>query len=217
MNDIKEINEKLSDTYERLEQAYLESIKTLRYTIEAKDMYTRGHSDRVSAYSVLIGKKLGLSDEDLHTLNIGGLFHDIGKIGVPDSILLKDSKLTDEEYSQIKQHPNIGVHILSNATIFNDILPIVEHHHEKYDGTGYPGKLAGNDIPYLARITAVADSFDAMASRRAYRDSLSLDQIISEFERCKGTQFDPELADLFLDILRNHYDEIKEIQEKYKA
>lgn len=217
MNDIKEINIKLSDTYEKLEQAYLESIKTLRYTIEAKDMYTRGHSDRVAAYSVLIGKKLGLSEEDLHTLNIGGLFHDIGKIGVPDSILLKEAKLTDDEYSQIKQHPNIGVHILSNATIFNDILPIVEHHHERYDGTGYPGKLAGNDIPYLARITAVADSFDAMASKRAYRASLSLDQIIFEFERCKGTQFDPELADLFLDILRNHYDEIKEIQEKYKA
>ena len=217
MNEIKEINAKLSDTYEKLEQAYLESIKTLRYTIEAKDVYTRGHSDRVAAYSVLMGKKLGLSSEDLRNLEIGGLFHDIGKIGVPDSILLKDSRLTDEEYSQIKQHPNIGVHILSNASIFNDILPIVEHHHEKYDGTGYPGKLAGENIPYLARIAAIADSFDAMASRRAYRDSLSIDTIISEFERCKGTQFDPELDDLFLDILKNHYDEIREIQEKYKG
>ena len=216
MNEIKQINTKLSDTYEKLEQAYLDSIKTLRYTIEAKDVYTRGHSDRVAAISVLIGKKLGLSDEDLHTLEIGGLFHDIGKIGVPDSILLKEAKLTDEEYSQIKQHPNIGVHILSNASIFDDILPIVEHHHEKYDGTGYPGKLAGNDIPYLARITTIADSFDAMASRRAYRESLDLNTIISEFERCRGTQFDPELDDLFLDILRNHYDEIQKIQEKYK-
>ena len=217
MNEIKEINEKLSNTYEKLEQAYLDSIKTLRYTIEAKDMYTRGHSDRVAAYSVLIGKKLGLSDEDLHTLEIGGLFHDIGKIGVPDSVLLKESRLTDEEYSQIKQHPNIGVHILSNASIFDDILPIVEHHHEKYDGTGYPGRLAGNDIPYLARIATIADSFDAMASKRAYRDSLSIDKIISEFERCRGTQFDPELDDLFLDIIKNHFDEIKEIQEKYKG
>ena len=217
MNEIKKINNELSDTYEKLEQAYLESIQTLRYTIEAKDEYTRGHSDRVAAYSVLIGKKLGLSDSDLRTLEIGRLFHDIGKIGVPDSILLKDSKLTDDEYSQIKQHPNIGVHILSNAAIFNDILPIVEHHHEKYDGTGYPSKLAGNDIPYLARITSIADSFDAMASRRAYRSSLDLDKIISEFERCKGTQFDPQLADMFLDILRNHFDEIKEIQEKYKG
>ncbi len=216
MNEIKEINNELSDTYSKLEDAYLESIETLRNTVEAKDIYTRGHSDRVSAYSVLIGKKLGLSEADLKTLELGGLFHDIGKIGVPDSILQKDSKLTDDEYSQIKQHPNIGVHILSHATIFKDILPIVEHHHEKFDGSGYPSKLAGNSIPYLARIAAIADSFDAMNSRRSYRDALSLDTIISEFERCKGSQFDPELADLFLDILRNDFEEIKEIQEKYK-
>lgn len=216
MNQIKKINAELSDTYEKLEKAYLDSIQTLRYTIEAKDIYTRGHSDRVAAFSVLIGQKLGLSDKDLRTLQIGGLFHDIGKIGVPDSILQKEGKLTDDEYSQIKQHPNIGVHILSNATIFEDILPIVEHHHEKYDGTGYPGKLAGEDIPYLARIAAIADSFDAMSSRRAYRDSLPLDKIISEFMRCRGTQFDPKLDDLFIDILENHFDEIKAIQEKYK-
>ena len=216
MNQIKKINAELSDTYEKLEKAYLDSIQTLRYTIEAKDIYTRGHSDRVAAFSVLIGQKLGLSDKDLRTLQIGGLFHDVGKIGVPDSILQKEGKLTDDEYSQIKQHPNIGVHILSNATIFEDILPIVEHHHEKYDGTGYPGKLAGEDIPYLARIAAIADSFDAMASRRAYRDSLPLDKIISEFMRCRGTQFDPKLDDLFIDILENHFDEIKAIQEKYK-
>ena len=216
MNQIKKINEELSDTYEKLEQAYLESIQTLRYTVEAKDTYTRGHSDRVAAFSVLIGQKLGLSDRDLRTLQIGGLFHDVGKIGVPDSILQKEGKLTDDEYSQIKQHPNIGVHILSNATIFEDILPIVEHHHEKYDGTGYPGKLAGEDIPYLARIAAIADSFDAMSSKRAYRDSLPLDKIISEFMRGRGTQFDPELDDLFIDLLENHFDEIKAIQEKYK-
>ena len=217
MNEIKHINDKLTDTYDKLEQAYLDSIQTLRYTVEAKDIYTRGHSDRVSEYSVLIGEKLGLPESDIRTLRIGGLFHDIGKIGVPDSILQKDSKLTDDEYSQIKQHPNIGVHILSNASIFDDILPIVEHHHEKYDGSGYPGKLSGNDIPYLARITSIADSFDAMASKRAYRDSLELSTIISEFKRCRGTQFDPELCDLFLDILENHYDEIKEIQDKYKS
>lgn len=216
MNEIKKINEKLSATYQELEKAYMESIQTLRYTVEAKDSYTRGHSDRVSEFSVLLGKYLGLSDKDLKTLRLGGLFHDIGKIGVPDTILQKADKLTDDEYSQIKQHPNIGVHILSNATIFNDILPIVEHHHERYDGRGYPGMLKGEEIPYLARITAVVDSFDAMSSNRAYRDSLPLDTIISEFERCKGTQFDPQIDDVFLDILRNHYDEIKEIQEKYK-
>ena len=215
MHEIKKINDELKDTYEKLEQAYLESIETLRYTVEAKDTYTRGHSDRVSEFSVLIGKKIGLSDQDLRTLQIGGLFHDIGKIGVPDTILQKESKLTDDEYSEIKNHPSIGVHILSNATIFKDIIPIVKHHHERYDGHGYPSQLKGEEIPYLARITAIADSFDAMTSRRSYRDALPLDVVKEEFRKNKGTQFDPELADVFLDILENHFDEIKEIQDKY--
>ena len=216
MNLIKDINKQLQDTNEKLEKAYLESIQTLRYTVEAKDTYTRGHSDRVSEYSVLIGKHLGLSDDDLKTLRIGGLFHDIGKIGVPDSILLKTSRLTDDEYSEIKNHPSIGAHILSDATIFQDIIPIVKHHHERFDGNGYPSKLKGEDIPYLARITAIADSFDAMTSRRTYRDSLSLDIVKAEFEKNKGSQFDPKLADIFLDILNNHYDEIESIQQQYK-
>lgn len=216
MNEIKKINKELSDTYEKLEKAYLESVQTLRYTVEAKDSYTRGHSDRVSEYSVLLGKYLNLPEETLNTLRIGGLFHDVGKIGVPDSILQKESKLTDNEYSEIKNHPSIGAHILSTATIFHDIIPIVKHHHEKYDGTGYPGRLQGENIPYLARIAAVADSFDAMTSRRTYRDSLPIDVVIAEFRKCKGTQFDPKLADVFLDILENHFDEIKAIQEKYK-
>ena len=216
MQEIKSINEKLSDTYKQLEQAYMESIQTLRYTVEAKDTYTRGHSDRVSEYSVLIGKKLGLSDDELKKLQVGGLFHDIGKIGVPDSILLKEGKLSDDEYSEIKNHPNIGAHILSTASIFKDIIPIVKHHHERYDGRGYPGQLAGDNIPYLARIAAVADTFDAMTSKRSYRDPLPLDYVISEFEKCKGTQFDPNIADAFIDILKNDYDKIKEIQDKYK-
>ena len=215
MNEIKKINDELSDTYVKLEHAYLDSIQTLRYTVEAKDTYTRGHSDRVSEFSVLIGRHLNLPDADIDTLRIGGLFHDIGKIGVPDSILQKEAKLTDDEYSQIKQHPNIGIHILSHAKIFQNILPIVEHHHEKYDGSGYPGRLAGQNIPYLARITSIADSFDAMNSRRSYRDSLPMDVIIGEFKRCKGTQFDPEITEAFLDILENHFDEIQEIQDKY--
>ncbi len=215
MNEIKHINEELKDTYEKLEKSYLESIETLRFTVEAKDFYTRGHSDRVAKYSVLIGKSLHLSDGDLKTLQIGGLFHDIGKIGVPDIILQKESKLTDDEYSEIKNHPSIGAHILSTATIFKDIIPIVKHHHERYDGRGYPSQLKGEEIPYLARITAIADSFDAMTSKRTYRDSLPLETVISEFKRCKGTQFDPELTDVFLDILENHFDKIKEIQEKY--
>lgn len=216
MNEIKRMNEELSDTYEKLEKAYLDSIETLRFTVEAKDPYTRGHSDRVSEYSVLIGQKLGLSEEDIKTLRVGGLFHDIGKIGIPDSILLKEAKLTDDEYSQIKNHPSIGAHILCNAEVFKDIIPIVKHHHEKFDGTGYPSRLKGEDIPYFARIAAVADTFDAMTSKRTYRNALSIDIVRAEIERCSGTQFDPEIAKVFLNILDNDYAEIEKIQEKYK-
>lgn len=140
MQEIKSINAELHDAYDQLEKAYLESVETLRYTVEAKDSYTRGHSDRVSEYSVLIGKHLNLPEADLKILKIGGLFHDVGKIGVPDAILLKETKLTDDEYSEIKNHPSIGAHILSNASIFQDVIPIVKHHHERYDGNGYPRK-----------------------------------------------------------------------------
>ena len=216
MQTIKQINEELKESKENLEKAYLESIEMLRYTVDAKDTYTRGHSDRVSEYSVLIGKNLGLSDTELHTLKIGGLFHDIGKIGIPDSILQKESHLSDDEYSQIKNHPSIGKHILSNATIFKDIIPIVYHHHEKYDGHGYPTGLAGESIPLFARIAAIADAFDAMTSKRSYRDSLPLETVKKEFKKNSGTQFDPKLVEVFLDILNNHYDEIQQIQDKYK-
>ncbi len=215
MNEIKKINDELKNTYEMLEKAYLESIETLRYTVEAKDTYTRGHSDRVSEFSVLIGKQIGLSDNDMKTLQIGGLFHDIGKIGIPDSILLKEEKLTSDEYSEIKHHPSIGTHILSNATIFSDIIPIVKYHHERYDGRGYPENLKGENIPLLARIATVADAFDAMSSKRTYRNSLDINIIIDEIKKNSGTQFDSRIAEVFLYILENNFDLIKDIQERY--
>ena len=216
MNTIKEINEELHDKNEELEKAYLDTIGILRQTVEAKDPYTRGHSDRVSEYSVLIGEKLGLDENTLHILKIGGLFHDIGKIGIPDSILLKESKLSDNEYSQIKNHPMIGVHMLGDANIFKDIIPMVKHHHERFDGRGYPSQLAGENIPLIARVAAVADTFDAMTSKRSYRDALPLDIVKTEIEKCSGSQFDPDIAKAFLDILNNNYNSIVEIQEKYK-
>ena len=215
MDEIKKINEELSESNERLERAYLDMVQTLRYTVEAKDTYTRGHSDRVSEYSVLIGEKLGLPEDQIKTLRIGGLFHDIGKIGIPDSILLKPDKLSDDEYSQIKNHPSIGAHILGSAEIFKDIIPIVKHHHERYDGNGYPSRLKGEEIPYIARIAAVADTFDAMTSRRSYRGPIDIEHVKEEIKRCEGTQFDPQIAEVFLDILNNDYDKIKDIQEKY--
>ena len=216
MHTIKKIINELQNKNDELEKAYLDTIGILRQTVEAKDPYTRGHSDRVSEYSVLIGKELNLDDTTLHTLKIGGLFHDIGKIGIPDSILLKESKLNDEEYSQIKNHPMIGVHMLGDAKIFEDIIPIVKHHHERFDGRGYPCQLSGENIPYIARIAAVADTFDAMTSKRSYRDALPLEVVRAEIEKCSGTQFDPQIANVFLNILDNNYDLIKEIQEKYK-
>ena len=216
MKVIQKINQELKQSRENLEKAYLESIEVIRQTVEAKDTYTRGHSDRVSQYSVLIGKYMGLSETDLQTLKIGGLFHDIGKIGIPDSILLKETSLTDDEYSQIKNHPAIGKHILSNATVFQDIIPIVFHHHEKYDGKGYPMKLAGESIPLLARIASLADTFDAMTSKRSYRNALALETVIEEIKTCSGTQFDPKIAAVFLTILENHYEEIEKIQNHTK-
>ena len=215
MRTIQAINEELKNTNEQLEKAYMESISALRLAVDAKDPYTRGHSDRVSEFSVLIGNKLGLPKEDLETLRIGGLFHDIGKIGVPDAVLLKPGKLSDDEYSEIKNHPTIGAHILATASIFSDILPIVKHHHEKYDGYGYPGKLKGEDIPYLARIAAVADTYDAMTSKRPYRDSMPLEHVKEEIKTCIGTQFDPKIGQAFLDLLENDYDAVLEIQNKH--
>ena len=211
MNEIKRINEELGQAKDDLEKAYMESIQTLRYTVEAKDTYTRGHSDRVSAYSVLIGEKMGLDENTINILKVGGLFHDIGKIGVPDAILKKDSKLSDDEYSEIKNHPAIGAHILQNATIFKDMIPVVLHHHERWDGHGYPGKLKGKDIPLVARIAAVADAFDAMTSKRVYRDELDMDFVIEEIRKNRGSQFDPEIADVFLDILENEHKKIDDV------
>lgn len=212
---IKSINEELLKSKNELEKAYLESIETLRYTVEAKDNYTKGHSDRVSEYSVLIGKRLGLPESDIKTLRIGGLFHDIGKIGISDSILLKNGKLTNEEYSEIKRHPIIGKNILSNAKIFEDIIPIVLYHHEKYDGTGYPYGLSYDKIPLLAKIVAVADAFDAMTSKRSYRDELDLEYVKNELKSKTGTQFDPIVSTTFLDILNNDYRFIRNIKSSH--
>lgn len=213
---ISDINIELEDANKKLEKAYLDIVETLRATVEAKDSYTRGHSDRVSAYSVLIGKYLSLSEEELENLKIGGLFHDVGKIGIPDTILLKNGKLTDEEYTEIKSHPIIGFNILNNSEMFKNIIPFVKYHHERFDGKGYPEGLSGESIPYMARIAAIADSFDAMSSKRVYRDSMQKEVVREEIAKNSGTQFDPEISKVFLDIIDNHYDEIEKIKEQFK-
>ena len=174
MRLIKDINEKLEKAYDDLREAYRGTMESLRLAVDAKDTYTKNHSDRVSYYAVLLAKKIGLPEEEVEIIRDGGLFHDIGKIGIPDSILQKTSPLTDDEYSDIKNHPSIGAHILQPAKIFDKIIPIVKHHHERFDGRGYPSGLKGEDIPLCARIVCIADSFDAMTSDRSYRPRYTL-------------------------------------------
>lgn len=193
------------------------NLKKTKNNIEKKDTYTHNHCIRVSEYSVLIGKKLGLSQDDIKRLKIGGLYHDVGKINIPDNILKKNGKLSADEYKEMQKHPSIGAQMLSSFNIFQDIIPIIEYHHERYDGYGYPKKLKGESIPFLARITAIADTFDAMTSNRVYRNSIPLETVKEEFKKCRGTQFDPSLDDLFLDILENDYSSILKIQQKYST
>lgn len=205
------------DTYSTDSKSpYLSTVQILRNIVEYKDTYTIGHSFRVSKYSLLIGKSLGLSRANLKILKVGSMFHDIGKISTPNNILLKNSRLTENEYFQIKCHPAIGSHILFPAIMYSKTIPIIKFHHERFDGNGYPAKLKGEEIPLLVRIVTVADTFDAMTSKRPYRDALPIDKVIYEFNKNKGTQFDPEITDVFLDILKNDYSKIKKIQERYK-
>lgn len=210
MQIIQDINQKLELANEQLKDAYYGTIESLRLAVDAKDSYTKNHSDRVSYYSVMIGKQLGLKEEELEILKQGALFHDIGKIGIPDSILQKPGKLTDEEYDDIKNHPSIGAKILAPAKIFNDLVPMVLHHHERYDGRGYPVGLSGEDIPLMARIVCVADSFDAMTSDRSYRPRFTTITAIEELENCKGVQFDPVVVDAFLLALKENKEKIQQ-------
>ena len=181
----------------------LETVTTLALAVEAKDPYTKGHSERVAFVAIELAKKLSIDARTLERLRIGALLHDIGKIGVPESILLKAGKLTDEEFDIIKKHPAAGETILKPIGFLADILPIVRHHHERYDGRGYPDGLAGEDFPLLARIVQVADTFDAMTSNRPYRDSLAEKTVIKEFKKCSASQFDPAIVEAFLEIIND--------------
>ena len=197
----------------------LQMMQTLSTTIEAKDEYTRGHSHRVAEYAVLIAKELGWSQKDILNLRNAAHLHDIGKIGIPDTILNKPTKLTEEEYAVIKEHTVIGAEILKNIRLIDHVTEVARSHHERYDGTGYPDGLKGEKIPIHARIIAVADSYDAMQSRRIYRNPLGTEVIYNEILNNRGTQFDPEIADVFLKLLDENRLEINEdyneIVDKY--
>ncbi len=198
---IRKINTELKQSKDKLTDAYMGTVEALRIAVDAKDKYTKGHSDRVAFYSKLLAKEIGISEQEQERIYIGGLFHDIGKIGVPDSILQKQDRLTDEEYGEIMNHPLIGAQIINAATIFEDIISIVKHHHERFDGKGYPSKLAGEDIPLYARIIAIADAFDAMTSDRQYRKGLPIDVAKDELIKNADTQFEGNLARKFVKII----------------
>jgi putative nucleotidyltransferase with HDIG domain len=194
-----------------LEEMFLQATIAMGNALDAKSPWTKGHSERTVHYAEKIACKMGLSHEDMHNLTIGGLLHDIGKIGTYDNLLHKTEKLTEEEFSIIKKHPEEGVKILESIKQLEKIVPIIRYHHERYDGKGYPDGLAGADIPLLARIVHVADSYDAMTADRPYRSALSHEQVIEELKRNAGTQFDPEVVDVFLSILTEETGYNKEI------
>jgi putative nucleotidyltransferase with HDIG domain len=181
---------------------YIEMALAIRKMVDAKDANTKDHSERVAFLGYHLAKEMGKDEAYCGRIRMAGLFHDIGKIAVPDEILLSDKKFTDEQFEIMKQHPDKGYEILSTFSAFLEIAPIVEHHHERYDGRGYPKGLRGEAIPEEARIICVVDSFDAMTSRRRYRDTdLTLDQALAELSAGKGLQFDAYIVDCFARLL----------------
>jgi len=179
----------------------LSIIYALAATVDAKDSYTYGHSRKVSEYSVALSEKLNMPQDKVNNIRAASLLHDIGKVGVPDSILNKKEPLTDEEWNPIKGHPKLGVEILRHVIDLANCLPAILHHHEHYDGSGYPAGLKGEKIPLEARVLSVADAYDAMTSPRPYREQLSMEEAVKEIKRCSGTQFDPKVVELFCNII----------------
>ena len=201
----------LNEKNNEIQKMTFQAIETIANTIDAKDTYTQGHSYRVAEYSAAIAKALGLDKERVNNIHFIALLHDIGKIGVPDSVLNKPGRLTNEEYILMKQHTTIGGEILKDIKILPDLDIGAKHHHERYDGKGYPDGLSGNKIPYVARIIAIADAYDAMTTNRVYRKHLSKDIVLNELEHGKGTQFDPEICEVMIDLIKNN--QLKEVQE----
>lgn len=188
----------LRQAYRVLKKAHLDSVKVLAQAIDAKDPYTRGHSDRVRRMSLKIAGHLGFSEERLESLEYGALLHDIGKIGIKDEVLQKPGALNPGEYQYIQEHTLIGVKIVEGIDFFKDKIPMIRCHHEYFDGSGYPDGLVGETIPLEARIITVPDAFDAMASLRPHRRVMPLDEVLMELEKGRAKQFDPEVLEIFL-------------------
>ena len=198
----REYTKMLDEKTKEIQKMTFQAITVIANTIDAKDEYTKGHSQRVSEYSYALAKELGLEEKEAQNIRNIALLHDIGKIGVPDSVLNKPGKLTDSEYEIMKQHPIVGADILKDIKMIPGLDIGAKYHHERYDGKGYPSGLKGEDIPFIARIICVADAYDAMSSNRVYRKRFSEEKILEELERSRGTQFDPQIAEAFIRLLK---------------
>lgn len=191
----------IEDKNKEIQRVTLEAISTIANIIDAKDEYTKGHSQRVAEYAVELARKLGYTEDDLNNVHVIALLHDIGKIGIPDSVLNKAARLSDEEYEIMKQHVDIGNRILHDNTVIENVSLGVKYHHERYDGSGYTEGLKGEEIPEVARIICLADAYDAMTSDRVYRPRLTDEQAINELISNSGTQFDPDMVKAFVQLL----------------
>jgi len=199
--EVKRQTKHAEERRKQVERLSNQIINALAESIDAKDSYTNGHSMRVAQYSVKIAERAGKNKAEQERIHYMGLLHDIGKIGIPDSIITKNSGLSDKEYFVTRKHPEIGAEILANISEMPDLGIGAKWHHERYDGTGYPDGLKGDEIPEEARIIAVADAYDAMASKRSYRDVLPQQVVYEEIKKGKGTQFDPVFADVMLALM----------------
>ncbi len=203
---IVEQKDQLAKYAGELEEAYISTLKVLAAAIDARDPYTLGHSARVAQFSVKMGEAMGLSKKELEDLEVACLFHDVGKIKTPDHVLLKPGKLEADEFREMARHTEDGMNIISKAPSLAKYIPAVRHHHEWYNGKGYPDGLAGDEIPLHASIISIADSFDAMTSNRPYRKSRSEAEALKEILRCSGTQFNPRLVEVFAGAFKNEHE-----------
>jgi HD-GYP domain-containing protein (c-di-GMP phosphodiesterase class II) len=191
--------------FETITKNYSDTIQSLALALEAKDKYTRGHSERVTDFALQIAMEMDLSEDQINTLRFAGRLHDIGKIAISDNILLKNDKLTLAEYADIKTHPQRGADLLKPLAFLQETCEVIKHHHERFDGRGYPDGLKGEQIPLLSRILSIADAFDAMTSERPYRAPLSQEKALQETIDCADTQFDPDIVNIFHGIITKQY------------